>query len=142
MPLRGWDEPFSEIEKLRRAMNRLVETYGPEISKGVRAVAPSFAVAYPPANVSRTDSAVIVRAELPGVDPGTLDISIMGDSLTIKGERRPNPDHAQANVHRQEREFGAFDRTIALPERIDPGKTPDATYRDGVLTIACPRAEE
>jgi len=123
-------------------MNRLVETYGPTVSKGVRAVTPSFAAAYPPANVSTTDATVVVRVELPGVEPGELDVSIMGGSLTIKGIRKPNPEFAQAGVHRQEREYGSFGRTIALPEKIDPEAPPDATYKDGILTITCPRAEE
>jgi HSP20 family protein len=82
-----------------------------------------------------------VRAELPGVKPESLDISVVEGQLLLRGERKIEPEEQKAGYHRRERESGFFRRTIALPARVDPGKV-SATMRNGVLTVTLPRAEE
>jgi HSP20 family protein len=91
-------------------------------------------------DVSETAKEIIVRAELPGMDPKDIDISIQGNLLTLKGERRQEKEEEGENYHRIERSFGAFSRTLQLPAEVDLEKV-NATYKDGVLKIALPKTE-
>jgi len=96
---------------------------------------------YPPVNVTRGENGgVVVEALCPGADRGTLDVTVVGDSLTIRGERRAEavPDN---RYHRRERQVGPFTRTIRLGERFDPDRV-EAIYRDGVLRLTLSRAPE
>ncbi len=84
---------------------------------------------------------IVLRAALPGVKPEDVDISISGDTITIKGETKTEQDTKQENYHRREMRYGSFTRSTALPTRVDHEKT-EATFKDGVLTVTMPRAEE
>lgn len=96
--------------------------------------------AFPALNVWQNDETAAVTAEVPGVDPADLDISVKDDVLTISGERRA-PDLPEGAVrHRRERAFGRFTRAIRLPFRVDPEKV-EARFADGVLRIAVGRPE-
>ncbi|MBM4079684.1 MAG: Hsp20/alpha crystallin family protein [Planctomycetes bacterium] len=146
----GWSEgPLGDVDRIRREMQRLGREmrkafgeYGQHLPDAIRAAVLPFVGPFPPVNVSTTPEAVVVRAEVPGVDIKDLEITVVGDGLTIAGIRREDPALANASVHRQEREFGCFSRVIALPAKVDATKTPDASYKDGVLTVVCPKAEE
>lgn len=83
----------------------------------------------------------IVRADLPGIDPKDVDIKVVGDVLTIKGEREDKQETRKADYFRREIRYGAFERSIGLPEGI---KAEDlkATYHDGVLELAAPMPKE
>lgn len=94
---------------------------------------------FPPVNVTRDAHALRVRADLPGIDPEELRLSVEGRQLSLAGSRRiEQPEGASA--HRRERPAGAFDRTIVLPVEFDAAKV-DARYTDGVLTITLPLTE-
>lgn len=94
----------------------------------------------PSVDISETSKEVIVRAEIPGVDPKDIDISVRGNLLTLKGERRQEKEEEGENYHRVERSFGAFSRTLQLPADVDLEKA-DATYKDGILRIVLPKTE-
>jgi HSP20 family protein len=78
---------------------------------------------------------------LPGVRPEDVDISITGDTLTIKGETKFETKIEKANYLRQERRYGAFSRTIALPMPVQADRA-EAKFKDGVLMLSIPKAEE
>lgn len=118
------------------------------------------AAAFPAVNVRETDEAIVVEAELPGLDAGGVDIAVTGDELVLKGSRpegsRPEPEPAQASPageqgngsrkpavtwHRRERGTGSFERRITLPLAVDATRV-EARLADGVLTVTCPKAPE
>jgi HSP20 family protein len=95
----------------------------------------------PSVDVSETPKEVIVKAELPGMDPKDIDVSVRGDILTLSGERKQETEEKGENFHRVERSYGSFSRSVKLPAEVDSGKV-DATYKDGVLRITMPKTKE
>jgi HSP20 family protein len=95
--------------------------------------------AFPALNVWQSEHEVWAEAELPGVTEGDLEISVVGNELSIKGQRTTSLGD-EALYHRQERGVGAFSRVVTLPVEVDPDKV-EATLKDGVLTIRLPKAE-
>ncbi len=92
----------------------------------------------PPLEISETKDSLVVRLEVPGVDQKDIGISLLGDRLTIRGEKRREPAEPGEREHRVERAFGVFARTVRLPVAIDTqGAT--AAMRNGVLTVALPK---
>ena len=83
----------------------------------------------------------MLEALCPGVDRGTLDVTVVADSVTLRGERKPEPNVPEERYHRRERPTGAFIRTISIGERLDPNHT-HATYASGVLRVQLARAPE
>jgi len=88
----------------------------------------------PSLDVSETDSEVLVRAEVAGVDPKAIDISLSGPMLTIAGEKKESFESQNENCYRSERRFGAFRRSLQLPAEVDQEKV-SAEHKNGVLTI-------
>jgi HSP20 family protein len=88
-----------------------------------------------------TDQDVVVKSSVPGVKPEEIDITITGDTLTIKGETKTEEKVERANYIRQERRYGAFSRSLTLPTTIVAEKA-KAEFEDGVLTLTLPKAEE
>ncbi len=97
-------------------------------------------VRYPAVNVWHSDEEIVVDAELPGVDPQKVDVSLSDTELTISGERPTERVEAEAVYHRRERPYGKFARSITLPYRGEAGKV-TATYKNGILRVVVPRAE-
>jgi HSP20 family protein len=98
-----------------------------------------FAGVFPLMNVTEDKDNYYVRAELPGVQAGDLDISVTGDSFSVAGERKIPAEDAAARYHRKEREAGKFSRIMTLPGQIDTEKV-DASCVNGVLTVILPKA--
>jgi HSP20 family protein len=94
----------------------------------------------PPADIEETAEEFIVRLDLPGVSPKDVKVSLMGDTLTIRGERR-HLHHNGGNLHRGERIHGTFERSFSLGTSVR-SETVQANYRDGVLEVHVPKAEE
>src|SRR5687768_11950688 len=92
---------------------------------------------FPPLNIWEDDQNLYAEAELPGMTMDNLEVYVVGNELTIKGERQGSGD---GNFHRRERPVGAFLRTITLPVMIDSERV-EATLRDGVLFITMPKSE-
>ena len=123
---------FNELDRLQREMNRLFQqSYAPRLRS-----APSF----PAMNVWANEDGVIITAELPGVSPEDIDISVIGETLTLTGERKPDLVDEEVRYHRQERGYGKFTRSLELPFRVDATQV-EATFDKGVLHITLPRAE-
>lgn len=136
----GWRGPFfsnafGELTRLRKEMNRLLDSYS-GAERG------HFGVGvFPPVNVFEDGNSIYVVAELPGVDPNELDISVQGDSLTLRGERVLDIEGEESSYHRRERPAGKFSRTITLPDTVNTDKV-QAAYKLGILKITLPKAEE
>lgn len=96
---------------------------------------------YPLLDISETDENVIVKAELPGIDPKEVDISIADNNLTIKGEKKEEADEKGKHFHRVERSYGRFSRTINLPKSVSTDNV-KAEYKNGILEINIPKKEE
>ncbi len=84
---------------------------------------------------------VLVRADLPGLKKEEIDLSILGRTLTIRGEKKGESEVKEENYHRVERSYGLFQRTVALPSDVDEGQV-EASYKDGVLAVKLPKKEE
>jgi len=95
---------------------------------------------YPPVNVWVSDNDVIASAELPGMELENLDISVHGETLTIRGGRARQELKEGESFLRRERLVGSFSRTLQLPFRVDSEKV-EAHFSRGVLTVKLPRAE-
>jgi HSP20 family protein len=102
--------------------------------------APAPAAEYPALNVYANQDGVVITAELPGVDPEDLDISVHRETVTIRGKRDDQAAEA-GGYHRQERRQGNFLRTISLPFLVNTAKV-KAEMTDGVLALSLQRAEE
>lgn len=87
------------------------------------------------------DEGALLTAQLPGVDRESLDISVRGDEVTLKGKRVAAEVEEGAAFHRQESILGEFTRTVQLPFKVDADGV-DATFERGVLEVTLPRAEE
>lgn len=122
-----WD-PLAEMAQLHRAMNRLF------------AAPDGRSEAFPPLNIYANDEEAVVSAELPGVEPDKLDISVNGSTFTLSGSRETEQAREDAACHRQERFAGRFSRTVELPFNVDADQV-KAQLRHGLLKVKLPRAE-
>ncbi|AKJ63312.1 Hsp20/alpha crystallin family protein [Kiritimatiella glycovorans] len=121
-------DPFDSMERFRDDMNRLLSGYG-------RAGA-----VFPPVNMWTGEDEAVIAAEVPGVAPEDMDLTVQGNELTISGERKAHEPREGAQLHRRERLSGSFSRRIHLPYEVEREKV-SAEYRDGILKITLPRAE-
>lgn len=133
-PRLDWSDPFEELDRMRRQMDRLFEGLAGRLFRE------PVAGVFPLVNVTEGNDDYYVRAELPGVGADDLEISVTGSSLSIAGERKIRAEDEQAKYHRREREAGKFSRVISLPGPIDTSKV-EARCVDGVLTVVLPKSE-
>lgn len=124
---------FNELDRLQREMNRLFErTYAPRLRS-----APGF----PALNVWTNEEGAVITAELPGVSAEDIDVSVIGETLTLTGERKPDfIEEENVRYHRQERGYGKFTRSLELPFRVEATQV-EATFDKGILRLTLPRAE-
>jgi HSP20 family protein len=131
MNLNPW-RTFTGFRDLQREMNRIFDG-GPVAGRTTE---------FPLLNVLSDQNGAVVTAELPGVDPGELDVSLVKGQLFIRGNVKDGAPQGEGVIcHRRERMSGPFSRTIALPYEVEDGKVL-AKYDKGVLTITLPRAEK
>lgn len=126
--------PWRDMNRLRREMDRLVNYEWAPLVRGT--------AAFPPVNVWENEKGLVLTAEIPGLDPSQLDVSLEKDSLTISGGRAGgSTETPEENFVRRERWFEPFKRTVELPFDVDPEKC-DASYEKGVLTVRLERRPE
>ena len=126
-----------EIDRLRRDMERLFarlwDDFGmprfPRITRNIPAI-----------DLSESEENLIIRAEIPGINPEDLDISVTEDRLHIKGEMKQESVDEGDTYHRVERRHGSFTRDIKLPCRVMKEEV-EATYKEGILTIVMPKCK-
>ena len=125
-----------ELESLRREMDRLWENFFGE--RGGLEPIESWVHAL---DVTETKDSLIVKAELPGIDPKDVEISLSGNVLTIKGEKKQEKEEKDESYHLVERRYGSFVRSIRLPVEVQEDKI-EASYKNGVLKVVLPKSEK
>jgi len=129
--------PFDRLATLREEMNRLLDgnmaAFGRE--------AGLFSGWNPSLDVFQDKDNVYVKVELPGMKKEEIDISLHEGMLTVTGERKRESETREGEAFRSERFFGRFHRSVTLPTLVDGTKV-KATYKDGILTVELPKAEE
>lgn len=138
MALIQWREvadPFAELREFQERIHRLFDARG---GGGLFSVERGTST-FPPLDIREDAENVYVVAEVPGVAQDAIDLTITGDTLSIKGERK-GPEVAEESYHRRERTYGHFNRLVSLPDRVEADRI-RATLKDGILSIVLPKAE-
>jgi HSP20 family protein len=104
-------------------------------------LATAAVVVTPQIEVSETDKEIQITAELPGIDPKDVDVTLVDDVLTIRGEKQAQQEDKERDYHLTERSYGTFARYLRLPFHADPQQV-RASFKDGVLTLTIPKPEE
>jgi len=123
-------EPWQELNRLQQEVNRLFDGYGVSRQR-----------TFPEMNIWTNDDSALITAELPGLDSKDIALSVQEQNLVIEGERKAQELKEGEHYHRQERGYGAFQRAIQLPFAVNSEKI-EAHFKNGVLTVTLPRAEE
>ncbi len=132
--IRRWD-PFQEIFSLRRAMDRILDEVFSRPSL--------FFVGspdWPAVDIYETHDEVVVKAAVPGVRPEDIEVTVSGNTVTLRGEIREEQEAREGSWIRQERRMGAFTRSFVLPVEVVADKA-TAEYEHGILTLRLPKAE-
>ncbi|MDY0041565.1 MAG: Hsp20/alpha crystallin family protein, partial [Desulforhabdus sp.] len=133
MELVPW-KPFRELGTLRKEMDNLLNRFF-----GKSSLAEAFGEEWSPTmDVSETESSIVVKAELPGLEVKDLDVSMSGDVLTIKGEKRKEEEEKGEHHYYSERYYGSFQRSFRLPTTVQSDKI-EASFENGVLKIILPK---
>jgi HSP20 family protein len=135
---------LSLLGDFRGEMDRLFDSFLRDawsVAESPGAAARSLSMWAPELDVEETDKEVRIRAEIPGVKPEDLQISIQGDVLVIAGEKKEAQEREAGGYHYQERRFGSFRRAVTLPAPVDPDDV-KAEYKDGILTIELKKSQE
>ena len=133
-------DPLGEMVSLRSAMDRLFEDsfVSPLTWRTIGGGSDSIT---PPIDVHETPDELVVTAALPGMKADDVEITMTGQTLTLKGEFKADEEIERDQYLYRERRFGSFSRTLQLPVRVQ-GDRAQADFTDGVLTLSIPKAEE
>lgn len=121
-------DPFSGLRQIQREMDRMFNGYAPAVTR------------YPVLNAWGDEHELTVEAELPGVDPADVNVTVEDGVLHLSGERKPVDIDGETASHLAEISYGTFDRGVRLPYEVEVDKV-QARYTNGVLRITLPRAE-
>ena len=131
-------EPLRDLLASQREFDRLFrEAFSPTLSEGevsTRTWAPAV-------DIFENGDSLVLKAELPGINPDDVEICVEDNTLYLKGERKFEKEVKEQNYHRVERSYGTFTRSFSLPNSVDADKV-GANYKDGVLTLTMPKKEE
>jgi HSP20 family protein len=143
MVLERWRPPALRPSRTFDEMERLMDEFsaGWPFRLWWRRIPAEEIVWAPSLDMYEKEDSFIVRAELAGVKKEDIDISITGDTLTIKGERKASAEVKDEEYHRCEVCYGSFSRSITMPAAVDMSKI-EATYVDGILEVRLPKAKE
>jgi HSP20 family protein len=130
--------PFTDFEGMRREMDRVWESF---LEGGLRRRTEEAREWLPSLDVAETKNEIVVKAEVAGMDPKDIDISLSDGVLTIKGEKKQEKEEKEADYHLVERSYGSFTRLVQLPKEVQSDKI-SASYKDGILKITLPKSEE
>jgi HSP20 family protein len=134
MALMRW-EPFSEINSLQKEMNSLFDSLS---AKTTDKLSSSFV---PAAEMEETAEEILLKIEVPGMDAKDIDIQVSAESVSISGERKEESKTEEKGMTRSEFRYGSFRRVIPLPTRVQNTNV-SAEYKDGILNLTLPKAEE
>ncbi len=134
MALVRW-EPFSEIDSLQKEMNPMFDSLA---SRTTDWLGSAFV---PAAEMEETPEAIHLKLEVPGMDAKDIDIQVSAEAVSISGERKEESKTEEKGMTRSEFRYGSFRRVIPLPARVQNTNV-NAEYKDGILNLTLPKAEE
>jgi len=137
MAIIRWD-PFRDLITLREKMNRLFEDAFTSRGEERDMVSSTWT---PSVDIYENENALILTAEIPGIDEKDIEIKIENSTLTLKGDRKFEKETKEENFHRIERAYGSFYRSFTLPHNIDQDKI-EAEHENGILKITMPKKGE
>jgi HSP20 family protein len=132
--LTTWN-PFQELSTWHRDIDDLFRRFFPGVSEENDQY--SMTGWLPPMEVLERDGSYVIRADVPGVEPSEVEVSVLNDTLTVKGERKRSSEVKEKDYHYSETSYGRFERRLALPKGVDPEKIA-AKFEHGVLEITMP----
>jgi HSP20 family protein len=134
MAIERWD-PFRDVVSLRDAVNSLLAESFVRPGQAVPAGPAILAV-----DVSETENEYVVKASMPGIKPDDVQITVHGDTVTIRGESKVEEERSGETYHVRELRTGSFQRSFSFPSPVDPDKAV-AQFENGVLALTLPKAE-
>lgn len=137
MEIIPWRPIGRELSSLHQEMDRLWDRFIGETPL-VRRITGEW---WPTVDVSETKDNFVLKAELPGMDASDVNVSVSGNVLTIKGEKRKEEEEKDEHHYRAERYYGSFQRSFQLPSSMQAEKV-EATFDKGVLRVILPKVEE
>jgi HSP20 family protein len=129
--------PMRSMMNVRDEMDRILEDFMGRTQRSGEAFEGDW---YPAMDISETDKDVVASIELPGLNKDDIKVNVQNDVLSVSGEKKQEKTEASENVHRVERTYGSFRRTVRLPVEVDSGKV-KASYKDGLLKVTLPKVE-
>jgi HSP20 family protein len=132
-----WD-PFRDLATLRERMNRLFEDAYTSRGEEKDLIASTW---NPSVDIYETENALVMKAELPGINENDIELKIEDSTLTLKGDRKFEKETKEDNYHRIERSYGSFYRSFTLPRNIDQDKI-KAESENGILKVTLPKKAE
>ena len=127
--------PWTGLSTMKQEMDRLFDRFW----EGEVTSLPSMGAWAPALDVSETKDAVMVKAEVPGMEAKDIQLSLHDQTLTLKGEKKQEKEEKDEHYYRAERSYGAFVRTVRLPATVDGSKV-TAAFKNGLLTVTLPKA--
>lgn len=135
-------DPFRDLATLQSRIDRLfADVLGRDRSPWDAGEALEGTTWAPAVDIVENDNEIVLKADLPGIDPRDVDIQVQDGTLTLKGERKHESDVKEDNFRRIERVYGSFLRTFTLPQTVDAEHV-SAEYRNGVLELKLPKRPE
>ena len=126
--------PWSALRDLEDEFSRIFGSWTRDLDRPTGAWSPAV-------DVKETDEAYTIEADLPGVNKEDIELTVLDNALTIKGERKSEKEAKEEGYHRVERRYGSFQRSFHVPGGFDPGKV-SANFDKGVLRVTLPKREE
>ena len=142
VPARREDRAWSPIRRLwdlfdlRSDLDEIFD----ELMEAPFVARPLWSTGFPAIDVAETENEIVVKAEIPGVDPKNVEVNVTEDAVEIKGEIKDEWEEKDVGYCRRERYCGTFERSIALPAEVKQDEV-KANYKDGILTISLPKVE-
>ena len=127
----------SDLFGIQREMNRMFDGF----FRGTNDEDYTISTWMPAVDIAEHDDEYLVKVELPGVNKDEVKLTLENNILTIRGEKKQEKETKRENYHRVERSYGSFQRSFTLPAAVKSDKI-DASYKDGILTVSLPKAEE
>ena len=131
------DHPFYSLQN---QMNSLFDDFFSGFDVAPRSLAGGFGAFVPSVDIKESDKDFTIYVELPGVDEKDVEVTVAGDSVTIKGEKKEEKEDKGKNYYYMERSYGSFHRTIPLTAQTDASKA-TASFKNGVLSVAVPKSQ-
>ena len=136
------------FESLRKEVDRVFEDFGDGFWRqpfrslaGLERALTSKLATSPAVDISETDKAYEITAELPGMDERNIEVNVANGGLTIKGEKKDEKEEKKKDYYLSERRYGSFERYFTLPESVDADKI-EAAFKNGVLKVTLPKKPE